>query len=117
VIQPGRRIEFPNESSEVLATPETTGDRYRIIGTTPPGGGPGVKGTGLHGHRGLVEVFRCLSGTMTVRVGKDLVEASPGEVVEVPAGIVHGLSTPAPCRSWLKWISSLPHPAPVLKPT
>jgi mannose-6-phosphate isomerase-like protein (cupin superfamily) len=90
VIQPGRRIEFPNESSEVLATPETTGDRYRIIGTTPPGGGPGIKGTGLHSHRGLVEVFRCLSGTMTVRVGKDLVEASPDEVVEVPAGIVHG---------------------------
>jgi mannose-6-phosphate isomerase-like protein (cupin superfamily) len=90
VIKPGRRIEFPNESSEVVATPETTGDRYRIIGTTPPGGGPGIKGTGPHLHPGLIEIFRCVAGTMTVRVGKQLVEAFPGDVVEVPAGTVHG---------------------------
>lgn len=90
MIQPGRRIEFPDESSEVVATPETTGDRYRVIGTTPPGGGPGIKGTGPHLHPGLIEIFRCVSGTMTVRVGKDLVEVSPGDVVEVPAGTVHG---------------------------
>jgi len=89
-VQPGHRIEFPNESSEVLATRETTGDRYRVIGTTPPGGGPGIKGTGPHLHPGLIEIFRCVSGTMTVRVGNKLVEASPGDVVEVPAGTVHG---------------------------
>jgi mannose-6-phosphate isomerase-like protein (cupin superfamily) len=90
VLQSGRTIQFPNESTVVVATPETTGDRYRVIGTTPPEGGPGIKGTGPDLHPGLIEVFRCVSGTMTVRVGKDLFEASPGDVVEVPAGTVHG---------------------------
>jgi mannose-6-phosphate isomerase-like protein (cupin superfamily) len=90
MIRPGRKIEFPGESSEVLATPETTGDRYRVVGTTPPGGGPGIKGTGPHIHPGLVEVFHCISGTMTMRVGKGLVALAPGDVVEVAAGKVHG---------------------------
>lgn len=90
MIQPGHRVEFPNESSEVLATPEITGDRYRVQWTTPPGGGPGIKGFGPHLHPGLIEVFRCVQGTMTVRVGTALIEASPGDVVEVPAGAVHG---------------------------
>jgi len=90
MIEPGRLIEFPDEVTEVLATPVTTGDRYRVIGTTPPGGGTGLRGLGPHLHPGLVEVFHCVSGTMTVRVGKKLVEVSPGDVVEVPAGTVHG---------------------------
>jgi mannose-6-phosphate isomerase-like protein (cupin superfamily) len=90
MIQPGRRIEFSNESSEVLATPEITGDRYRVMGTIPPGGGTGIRGTGPHLHPGLVEVFRCISGTMTMRVGRDLIEVLPGDVVEVPAGVTQG---------------------------
>lgn len=90
MIEPGRIIEFPNEVSEVLATPQTTGDRYRIIGTTPPGGGPGIKGLGPHTHPGLIEVFHCISGTMRVRVGRELIDLSPGGVVEVPPETVHG---------------------------
>jgi mannose-6-phosphate isomerase-like protein (cupin superfamily) len=90
MIEPGRVIEFPDEVSEVVATPATTGDRYRVIGTTPPGGGIGLNGFGPHRHPGLIEVFHCVSGTMTVRVGNELVDLSPGGVVEVPAGTVHG---------------------------
>jgi len=94
MIEPGRVIEFPDEVSEVLATPATTGDRYRVIGTTPPGGGIGLKGFGPHRHPGLIEVFHGVSGTMTVRVGKELVDLSPGGVVEVPADTVHGFINP-----------------------
>jgi len=90
MIEPGRVIEFPDDVSEVLATPATTGDRYRVIGTTPPGGGIGIKGFGRHLHPGLIEIFRCVSGTMTVRVGKELVDLAPGGVAEVPARTVHG---------------------------
>ena len=90
MIEPGRVIEFPDEVSEVLATPATTGDRYRVIATTPPGGGIGLRGFGPHRHPGLVEVFHCVSGTMTIRVGKELVDLSPGGMVEVPADTVHG---------------------------
>jgi len=90
MIEAGRVIEFPNEVSEVLATPATTGDRYRVVGTTPPGGGPGITGLGPHTHPGLIEVFRCMSGTMRVRVGRNLVDLSAGGVVEVPPGTVHG---------------------------
>ena len=42
------------ETTEVLATPEETGDRYRVRVTAPPGGGPGIKGFGPHTHPGLV---------------------------------------------------------------
>lgn len=90
MIEVGRRIEFPDEVSEIVATPETTGDRYRVIGTTAPGGGVGIRGFGPHTHPGLEEVFLCISGTMTVRVGSDLYELSPGDSAEVPAGVVHG---------------------------
>ena len=83
-------IEFPDEVSEVLATPESTGDRYTVVGTTPVGGGVGIRGFGPHVHPGLVEIFRCVSGTMTIRVGDDLIELSPGDSAEVPPGVVHG---------------------------
>jgi mannose-6-phosphate isomerase-like protein (cupin superfamily) len=90
VIEVGRLIEFPDEVSEIVATPATTGDRYTVIGTTPPGGGIGIRGFGPHTHPGLTEIFRCLSGAMTVRVGSDLTELSPGDSVGVPPGVVHG---------------------------
>jgi len=94
MIEPGVVLEFPTERMEFLATPEMTGDRYRVRFTAPPGGGPGVKGDGPHTHPGLVEIFRCVSGEMTVRLGKDFSLLSPGEVIEVPAGVVHGFLNP-----------------------
>jgi mannose-6-phosphate isomerase-like protein (cupin superfamily) len=90
VIEVGRLIEFPDEVSEIVATPETTGDRYTVIGTTPVGGGIGLKGFGPHTHPGLTEIFRCVSGTINLRVGGDLLTLSPGESAEVPPRVVHG---------------------------
>ncbi len=56
-----------------------------------PGGGPGIKGFGVHTHPGLVEIFQCVSGTMTARLGRDISNLEPGERLEVPPGTVHGL--------------------------
>lgn len=88
--QAGDGFRFPTETTEVLSSPGETGDRYRARVTAPPGGGPGITGSGPHAHPGLVEVFRCVSGTMTARLGRDVFTVPPGEVIEVAPGVVHG---------------------------
>jgi quercetin dioxygenase-like cupin family protein len=90
MVKPGMVFEDPSERTEVLATPQETGDRYRIRVTAPPGGGPGIRGSGLHTHPGLVEIFQCVSGTMTARLGRDVSQLDPGKILEVRPGIVHG---------------------------
>jgi hypothetical protein len=51
---------------------------------------------------------------MTVRVGKKLVEASPGDVVEVPAGTVHGFVSTgrAPLVAEVDLVFTPPGPRP-----
>ena len=90
MVKPGMVFEDPSERTEVLATPEETGDRYRIRVTVVPGGGPGIRGSGVHTHPGLVEIFRGVSGTVTARLGRDISQLDTGDRLEVPAGIVHG---------------------------
>ena len=94
MVRPGTVFEDPSERTEVLATPEETGDRYRIRVTVVPGGGPGIRGSGIHTHPGLVEIFQCVSGTMTARFGRDISQLDPGNRLEIPAGIVHGFKNP-----------------------
>lgn len=91
VVEPGTVFEDPSEVTEVLATPRQTGDRYQLRLTIRPGGGPGIRGSGVHLHPGLVEIFQCVSGTMTTRLGRDVGHLAPGKKLEVPAGAVHGL--------------------------
>lgn len=83
-------FEDPSETTEVLATPEQTGDRYQVRLTVPPGGGPGIRGFGVHLHPGLIETFRCVSGAMIYRSGRTIDTLPPGEHTTVPAGVVHG---------------------------
>lgn len=91
MVEPGTILELPpSDTIEVLATPAETGDRYRVRLTTPPGGGPGIRGFGPHTHPGLIEVFQCVSGTMTARLGRDLTVLTSGDQLEVPPGEVHG---------------------------
>ena len=92
----GTVFETPLETSEIVATPETTGDRYRIRATALEGGGPGIRGDGPHTHPGLVEVFRVVSGKMTLRLRKDFLNLGPGDEAEVPSGVVHGFVNPGP---------------------
>ena len=90
MVKPGKVFEEPSERIEVLATPEETGDRYRVRATVDPGGGPGIRVFGAHIHTGLAEIFQCVSGTMTARLGRDISQLGPGNRLEVPPGIVHG---------------------------
>ena len=92
----GTVLALGGETSEVIDSPETTGDRYRVRTTVVAGGGPGIKGDGPHTHPGLVEAFRVVSGRMTVRLGRKLVQLGPGDEAEVPRGVLHGFVNPGP---------------------
>lgn len=61
---------------------------------------PGFPGPPLHWHREVTDSFYVLEGTLTVRLGDDLVEAEPGTYVCVPPGNVHTFSnrTDSPVR-------------------
>lgn len=91
-LEPGRVLiaPHPTETIEILETPDQTGDRYRLRLRAPPGGGPGIRGRGVHAHPGFVESFRCVSGAMKVRVGSQIGDLSPGQYAEVAPDTVHG---------------------------
>lgn len=89
-VEPGTTLEDPSQDTEVLATPDQTGDRYLLRLTVRPGGGPGLRGFGPHLHPGLTEIFRCPSGSMATRLGRTISTLRPGERLEVPPGVVHG---------------------------
>lgn len=89
-VEPGTVFEDPSEVTEVLATPDQTGDRYQLRLTVRPGGGPGLRGLGPHLHPGLIETFSCVSGSMAIRHGRRIATLRPGGRLEVPAGVVHG---------------------------
>ena len=90
ILPAGTVVDVGDHSAEILSSPAETGDRYRLRIVAQPGGGPGVDGDGPHLHPVLLETFVCQSGTMKVRFGKDLLDISPGQRLEVPAGTVHG---------------------------
>jgi len=92
MIRPGAVLTAPHptETVEILSTPNETPGRYRVRLTAPPGGGPGIKGLGPHRHSGLIEQFRCISGAMRIRVGRDVRDQGPGADATVPAGTIHG---------------------------
>ena len=61
---------------------------------------PQFPGPPPHWHREVTDTFYVLEGTLTVRLGDDLVEAEPGTYVCVPPGNVHTFSnrTDSPVR-------------------
>ncbi len=87
----GTVLNDPGEMTEVLATPRETGDRYQLRLTMQPGGGSGLRGFGLHSHAGLVEILHCVSGNVVGRRNSTINQLHPGDRLEVPAGILHGL--------------------------
>lgn len=90
VVEPGTILEFATETFEFVATPEETGDRYVVRLTATPGGGPGIRGFGPHIHDGSTEIFTCVSGEMTYRLGRTVSTLPLGARIEVPPGTVHG---------------------------
>lgn len=89
MLEPGVVLDIGNHTVEVLESPAETGDRYRLRIVAEPGG-PGVRGRFPHVHAGLIETFRCVSGQMKARVGRDITEVAVGEKVTVNRGKVHG---------------------------
>lgn len=90
MISQGTILDIGDHTVEIMDNPETTGDRYRVRIVAEPGA-PGIDGDFPHIHPILVETFQCVSGEMTVRVGKTLSSLPQGEKAEVPRGKVHGL--------------------------
>lgn len=89
MLTPGTVLDIGDHSVEIVGTPEDLGDRYLLRIEADPGG-PGVKGDFPHIHPSLVETFKCISGEMVVRLGKDVRRLEVDQKVEVPAGSVHG---------------------------
>ncbi len=85
----GTVFDIGDHVVEVVANPASHGDRYVIRVDCDPGG-PGIKGDFPHRHPTLVETFKCLSGDMIVRAGREVAELPVGEKFEVPPGQVHG---------------------------
>ena len=86
----GTVIDIGDHRVEIIGNPETHHDRYVVRIDVDPGG-PGIKGPFPHIHPTLVETFKCISGEMLIRAGKDVSELAPGQKVEVPPGQIHGL--------------------------
>jgi mannose-6-phosphate isomerase-like protein (cupin superfamily) len=63
-----------------------------FVNHTPPGRGPGP-----HRHP-YPEVFVIQEGTGEFLVGDERVTAGAGQVIVVPAGVVHGFTAPCPGR-------------------
>ena len=75
----------PGDQITFLLTGEQTGGAFFIAEVSvAPGGGPPP-----HIHRREEETFYMLQGTMTVQVGGKTLQASPGDCVYLPRGIMH----------------------------
>jgi quercetin dioxygenase-like cupin family protein len=81
----GPAYRSPADQITFLITGEQTGGAFFMAEVSvPPGGGPPP-----HIHRREEETFYILEGTVTVQVGGETVNASPGDCVYLPRGIAH----------------------------
>lgn len=86
-VKPGtvNLLQANGESSEILASPAETGDRYRVrVRLARP-----EKGPARHLHPGLVEAFTVRSGMVGFRLGQTTSMLEPGDHREVPPRTVH----------------------------
>ncbi len=75
----------PGDHYTFLVTGEESGGAYFAMEAfVPPGGGPPP-----HVHRREDETFYVVEGRIEFRLGDDLIEAGPGDFVNVPRGTVH----------------------------
>jgi len=75
---PGDQVRF------ILTGAQTGGAFFLAEVLVPPGGGPPP-----HVHEREDETFYLLQGTLTVRVGDQVFDASQGDCAHLPRGIVH----------------------------
>jgi quercetin dioxygenase-like cupin family protein len=75
----------PGDQITFLLTGEQTGGTFFLAEVSvPPGGGPPP-----HIHRREEETFYVQQGMLTVQVGGKTLQASPGDCVYLPRGIMH----------------------------
>jgi catechol-2,3-dioxygenase/mannose-6-phosphate isomerase-like protein (cupin superfamily) len=75
----------PGDQITFLLTGEQTGGAFFIAEVSvPPGGGPPP-----HIHQREEETFYLQQGTLTIQVGGRTLQASPGDCVYLPRGIMH----------------------------
>jgi quercetin dioxygenase-like cupin family protein len=75
----------PGDQITFLITGEETGGAFFMAEVSvPPGGGPPP-----HVHQREEESFYLLEGRLTIQVGGKTLNASPGDCVHLPRGIVH----------------------------
>lgn len=73
----------------IKATKASTSGGFTMSDTTIAAGFPGPP---PHWHHFLTDTFYVLEGTLTVRLGDELVEARPGDYVCIPPGNPHTFS-------------------------
>ncbi len=88
VLAPGKGRHYPcgPMQSIFLADAEETGDRYSVSLWALD---PGKPGPGAHSHEANEELFYVIEGTMTFLVGDQLVDATAGTFLRIPAGVSH----------------------------
>ena len=99
VHRPGEGERHAAGPTEIVikATGDDTAGSFFFAENTIP---PCFPGPPLHYHEKLHDMFYVLEGTLTVRLGDELLAAAPGTFVCVPPGVVHTFSnaSDAPVR-------------------
>jgi quercetin dioxygenase-like cupin family protein len=85
-------IRFLNGRFDIKVSGRDTGGRLCVIDTfrIAPGGPP------VHVHEAQDEVFHVLDGRFRFRIGDELVEAHPGDVLFGPRGVPHAFASVSP---------------------
>jgi mannose-6-phosphate isomerase-like protein (cupin superfamily) len=94
-----------------LASPQDTGDRFSLYrwDMSPASGGPGP-----HFHRTYAETFYILAGTIRLYDGTRWFDATPGGMLYVPAGGIHGFTSTSGAPASMLMLLTL---APTAPPT
>jgi len=81
----GRTYKSPHDQITFLLTGEQTGGAFFLAEVTVPPG----SGTPPHIHDREEETFYLQQGTLTIHVGDETLNASPGDLAKLPRGIAH----------------------------
>ena len=85
-------IRFLNGRFDIKVSARDTGGRLCVIDTVriAPGGPP------VHLHKAQDEVFHVLDGRFRFRIGDEMIEAGPGDVLFGPRGVPHAFASVSP---------------------
>src|SRR5215213_5782199 len=87
----GDRADFPRLGNRFVLRGEDTGGRFALVEHTI---GPRTLAAPMHVHEREDEYSYVLAGRLGVRIGDDVLEAGPGELVLKPRGIPHAFWNP-----------------------